>query len=76
MKKKIIDRLVFIKSHWCSFLAFIILTFMMTMGFLTTYATIWLTIGLPTSNAVMVILAVLAFVSEWLYLWWVAKVIK
>ena len=73
MKQKIIDRLMFFKSNWRSFVAFITLTFLMTLGLLTLYATVWITVGLPSSDVAMFVLSILALVSEWLFIRWVAK---
>ena len=71
MKQKIIDRLTFLKNNWRSLTAFLILTFLMTLGYLTLYAMIWLKLGLPATDITMAILAVLAFVSELAFLKWV-----
>lgn len=71
MKQKIVNRLMFLKNNWRSLTAFILLTFMMTLGFLTSYAMIWLKLGLPATDITMAILAVLAFVSELAFLKWV-----
>ena len=71
MKQKIIDRIKFLKNNWRSLTAFLILTFLMTLGYLTLYAMIWLKLGLPATDITMAILAVLAFVSELAFLKWV-----
>lgn len=73
MKKKIIEKLTFIKTHWVSLVQFQLLTFMMTMGFYLTYCLIWFGIGLPQTKWALFILALVAVGTEWTYLWWVKR---
>lgn len=73
MKKKIIEKLTFIKTHWVSLVQFQLLTLMMTMGFYLTYCLIWLSVGLPQTEWALFILALVAAGTEWAYLWWVKR---
>lgn len=62
MKQKIID-----------FIKFTLFIFMMFMGFFSTYAVVWVQIGLPDGLLPSLLVMILSIISEWGYVKWLAN---
>ena len=52
---------------------YFLLTFMMSCGFFTIYSFIWFAVGLPQTNWALLLMWVLACVTEWGYVEWVKR---